>query len=90
MSQSSSANKVVESDGFHQSGGVRGNEARLKRDRSRARCLVMRTPPSHKGGGSDVVKCIMGRIIERYKGSDMPKSHSPSGLWGEGIGLPMY
>ena len=58
MSRSLSARKVVESDGFHQSGGMRGNEAILKRDRSRARCLVTRTPPSRKGG-SDVVKHIM-------------------------------
>ena len=50
VSQSSSAKKVVESDGFHQSGGMKGNEARLKRDRSRARCLVTRTPPFRKGG----------------------------------------
>ena len=58
MSRSSSARKVVESDGLHQSGGARGNEAKLKRDRSRARCLVTRTPPSRKGG-SNVVKRIM-------------------------------
>ena len=49
--QSLSARKVVECDGFYQSGGVRGNKARLKQDKSKARCLVMRTPPSRKGGG---------------------------------------
>ena len=60
MSQSSSARKVVESDGFHQSGGVRGKEARLKRDR------LGEVPGDEdatllKLGGSDVVSHIMGK-----------------------------
>ena len=60
VSRSLSAKKVVESDGFHQSGGVRGNEARLKRDRS-SKVLGDEDATLLKRGGSDVVKRLIGK-----------------------------
>ena len=60
VSRSSSARKVVESDGCHQSGRVRGDEARLKRDRS-GEVLGDEDATLPKRGGSDVVKRLMGK-----------------------------
>ena len=61
VSRSSSARKVVESDGCHQSGGSVVIGTKLDRSGTdQARCLVTRTPPS-RNGGSDVVKRLMGK-----------------------------
>ena len=60
VSWSPSARKVVESDGFHQSGGVRGNKAKLKRDRS-GEVPGDEDATLPKSGGSDVVNHIIGK-----------------------------